>query len=193
MIFSSRTRYWLPLLPLLGLLGITYWLNLQVHPDSAKPDGVKHHNPDAIVENFSAVRLNEQGYPGFIMKAKKLLHYPDDDSTSLELPRLTLLADGKSTTHISSQQGTIAGKSDEIFLHGNIEILREAGETHDEVKIHTEYLHVIPNRAWVDTDHVVTVKSAHNILQSKGLEIDNKAHTMKLLSQVKGKYAANNK
>src|SRR5665811_174572 len=71
MSFSSRARYWLPLLPLFGLLGATYWLNLQVQPQAAKPDSSKRHDPDAIIENFSATKLNEQGVPSFIMVAKK--------------------------------------------------------------------------------------------------------------------------
>jgi len=33
MTLASRARYWLPLLPLLVLLGATYWLNQQVQYD----------------------------------------------------------------------------------------------------------------------------------------------------------------
>ena len=105
MSFSSRVRYWLPLLPLLGLLGATYWLNQQVQPEPAKPDSSKRHDPDAIMENFSATKLNEQGVPRFIMAAKKMLHYPDDDSTTLEVPHLTMLSAEHPAIHATARHG----------------------------------------------------------------------------------------
>ena len=60
MTLAARVRPWLTLLPLLGLLGATYWLNQQALPEPVKPDNSKLHEPDAIMENFSATNLNEQ-------------------------------------------------------------------------------------------------------------------------------------
>ena len=45
----QRLREWSPLLPLLLLLGATYWLNQQVRPLLQEPDGNKRHDPDLIV------------------------------------------------------------------------------------------------------------------------------------------------
>ncbi|HEU0219189.1 MAG TPA: LPS export ABC transporter periplasmic protein LptC [Gallionella sp.] len=188
MTFASRARYWLPLLPLLGLLGVTYWLNQQVQPEPAKPDGSKRHDPDAIMENFSAIKLNEQGVPHFIMAAKKMQHYPDDDSTTLEVPRLTTLSAGHSAIHIIARQGIVSSKGDEVFLHHDVEVLREASAQQEEFTLHTEYLHIIPDRDWADTDRAVTIVDAHNTVYATGLEMDNKARTLKLLSQVRSEH-----
>ena len=188
MTFASRARYWLPLLPLLGLLGATYWLNQQVQPGSAKPDGSKRHDPDAIMENFSAIKLNEQGKPRFIMAAKKLQHYPDDDSTTLEVPRLTALSAERPAIHIIARQGNVSSKGDEVFLYNDVEVLREASAQQEELTLHTEYLHIIPDRDWADTDRAVIIVDAHNTVHAKGLEMDNKARTLKLLSQVRSEH-----
>lgn len=190
MTIASRARYWLPLLPLLGLLGVTYWLNQQVQPDSAKQI-VKRHDPDAIMENFSAIRLNENGEHRFIMAAKKLQHYPDDDSTTLELPRLTLLSNERSAIYINARRGIVSSKGDELFLHENVELLRDASAMQDKLTILSEYLHVVPGRDWADTDRAVTIIDPHNTLHAIGLEIDQKARTMKLLSQVRGEHVPN--
>ena len=148
MTFASRARYWLPLVPLFGLLGATYWLNQQVLPEPAKPDSSKRHDPDAIVENFSATRLNEQGVPSFVMAATKMLHYPDDDSTTLEAPRITMLSVGQPAIHATAKRGIISSKGDEVFLHDNVEVLREASAQQDQLTLQTEYLHIIPIRIW---------------------------------------------
>ena len=188
MTVASRARYWLPLVPLFGLLGATYWLNQQVLPEPAKPDGSKRHDPDAIVENFSATRLNEQGVPSFIMAATKMLHYPDDDSTTLEAPRITMLSVGQPAIHAIAKRGIISSKGDEVFLHDNVEVLREASAQQDELTLQTEYLHIIPDQNLANTDRAVTIVNAHNTVHATGMEMDNKTRTLKLLSQVRSKY-----
>lgn len=189
MTLASRARHWLPLLPLLGLLGVTYWLNQQVQPEPDKPGNGERHDPDAIMENFSAVRLNELGTPHFIMAAKKMQHYPDDDSTLLEVPRLTMLSAGHPAIHLIARQGIVSSKGDEVFLHDDVEVLREASPRQSELTLHTEYLRIVPEREWADTDRAVAIADARNIIHAVGLEMDNKARTLKLLSRVRSEHA----
>ena len=188
MSFSSRARYWLPLLPLFGLLGATYWLNLQVQPQAAKPDSSKRHDPDAIIENFSATKLNEQGVPGFIMVAKKMLHYPDDDSTTLEAPHITMLSAEHPAIHASAKRGTISSKGDEIFLHDDVEVLRDASAKQDQLSLQTEYLHVIPDQNLTDTDRAITIVEDHTTVHAIGMEMNSETRTLKLLSQVRSEH-----
>lgn len=190
MTFASRTRYWLPLLPLLGLLAFTYWLNQLAQTETVGRDTAKRHDPDAIVENFSAIKLNDRGMPHFIMVARKMLHYPDDDSTTLETPRLTSLSEGRPAIHASAKRATISSRGDEIFLHEEVEVLREASASQTELKIHTEYLHFIPDRELANTDRHVTVQDAANFVEATGLEMDNRARTLKLLAQVKSRHVS---
>lgn len=189
MTFASRARYWLPLLPLLALLGVTYWLNQQVQPEEERPDNGKRRDPDAIMENFSAVRLNEQGTPRFIMSAKTMQHFPHDDSTMLEVPRLTLLSADRPPIHLIAQQGAVSSKGDELFLRHDVEVLREASARQSELKLHTEYLRIVPDRDWADSDRPVTMVDARSSIRAVGLELDNKARTLKLLAQVRSEHA----
>ncbi len=191
MTIASRARYWLPLVPLFGLLGATYWLNQQVLPEPAKPDSSKRHDPDAIVENFSATKLNEQGVPSFVMAATKMLHYPDDDSTTLEAPRITMLSIGQPAIHAVAKRATISSKGDEVFLHDAVEVLREASAQQDKLTLQTEYLRIVPDQDLADTDRAVTVVDAHNIVHATGMEMDNKTRILKLLSQVKSEHVPN--
>jgi lipopolysaccharide export system protein LptC len=191
MTIASRARYWLPLVPLFALLGATYWLNQQVLPEPAKPDNSKRHDPDAIVENFSATKLNEQGAPSFVMAATKMLHYPDDDSTTLEAPRITMLSVGQPAIHAVAKRATISSKGDEVFLHDAVEVLREASAQQDKLTLQTEYLRIVPDQDLATTDRAVTIVDAHNIVHATGMEMDNKTRTLKLLSQVKSEHVPN--
>ena len=188
MTLSSRARYWLPLLPLLGLLGATYWLDQQVQPVPAKPDANKRHDPDAIMENFSATKMNILGVPGFVLAAKKMLHYPDDDSTTLENPHIDMFSADNPTIHVIARIGTVSSNGDEIFLHDKVEVLREANTRQDELTLHTEYLHIIPDKNLTDTDRAVTLTNAHSTIHAIGLEMNSQTRILKLLAQVKSEY-----
>jgi lipopolysaccharide export system protein LptC len=181
-------RNWLLLLPFLGLLGITYWLDQQTQPELARTEIAKRHEPDAIVDNFSATRLNDQGTPRFIMTAKKMQHFPDDDSSTLEMPRLTSLSAEHPSIHASAEQGVITNKGDEVLLHGAVEILSEATTQQDKITLRTESLRILPDQGFLNTDRAVTVVDAHHTLYAIGLEMDNRASTLKLLSQVRSEY-----
>ena len=188
MSFSTRVRYWLPLLPFLGLLAATYWLNQQAQPDPVKPDGSSRHDPDTVVENFSAVKLNKQGTPYFIMSAAKMQHYPDDDSTALEAPRLTLLAEDSPPLLATAESGSISRRGDEMSLQGGVEVLRGAGVKQDQLKLQTEFLKIIPDQDFASSDRAVTITDANTTVNAIGLELNNKTRTIKLLSNVKSEY-----
>lgn len=193
MTLASRARYWLPLLPLLGLLAASYWLNQQVQPEAVKPDSSKRHDPDAIMENFSATKMDDQGTPRFIMTAKKLQHYPDDDSTELVTPSLTTLSATRPPIHTFARRGLVSSKGDEVFLHDDVRVVREASADREKLTLLTEYLHVIPDRDLADTDQAVTIVDAHNTVHAIGLEMDNNARTLKLLAQVRSEHVPTKK
>ncbi|MEO8332189.1 MAG: LPS export ABC transporter periplasmic protein LptC [Gallionella sp.] len=188
MTISTRVRHWLLLLPLLGLLGATYWLDQQAQPEPVKPDGSTRHDPDAIVENFSAVKLGEQGTPHFVMSATKMLHYPDDDTTALEAPRLTLLSEASPPLVATAKNGSISGKGDEVFLQDNVEVIRGGSVQQDQLTLQTEYLHIIPDQDLASSNKAVTVTEAHSTVNAVGMELNNKTRTIKLLSKVRSEY-----
>jgi len=188
MSFASRARQWLPLLPLLGVLGVSYWLNQLVQPLAAEPDSGKRHDPDAIMENFSATRLNDQGTPRLKMKAARMLHYPDDDSTALELPHITLLAADSPPLLITSGRGTVSSKGKDVFLRDDVIVVRSPDSQHTKLTLRTDYLHVVPDLEQADTNHRVRIVDAHNTVTATGMIMDNKTRTLKLLSHVSSEH-----
>lgn len=185
MTLAARARHWLPLLPLLGLLAVTYWLDQQVRPEAQRVVGPQRHEPDAVMENFSAIKMNELGKPGFVMSASRMLHFPDDDTALLEMPRLTSLAAGRPPVHVAARQGEVSGNGEEVRLRGEVEVMREAGQGRAELTLQTDVLRVLPERDWADTDRPVTLFDGRTTVEAVGMEMDNRARTVKLLSQVR--------
>jgi len=185
-------RNWLLLLPLFILLGVTYWLDQQAQPGATSISSSLRHDPDAIVENFSATRLNEQGTPHFIMTSKRMLHYPDDDSSVVEKPQITSLSLSGPALHASANQGVVTTKGNEVFLRGDVSVIRDSGKDLDKLELKTEYLHILPDAELLKTDRAVMVKDSRNSVNATGLEMDNKSRTIKLLSQVRSVYVPPN-
>lgn len=179
---------WSPLLPLLFLLAATYWLNQQVQPLPPKFSSTKPDAPDFIINKLSATTLNEHGIPRFVLAADKAAHYPGNDSTILDEPRLTSLYANQPPVYTSARQGEVSSSGDEIFLRGDVTLVRFAGATQSKRSFATEYLHVIPDRDLADTDQAVTIIDARNSVHAVGMQLDNKAGVVKLLSQVKSQH-----
>ena len=185
----QKLREWLPLLPLLLILAAAYWLNQQVQPLSDSSGSEKRHDPDFIIDKFTATTFNEQGAPRFIMIAQKMTHYPDDDSTQVEEPRLTSFSPGRPMIYTTAKRGNISSKGEEVFLHDDVRLVRASTATLAEMVLNTSYLHVLPEQELADTDRPITMTESSNIINAVGLRLDNKARTVQLLSQVKGQYA----
>lgn len=180
----EKVRAWLPLLPLLLLLLATYWLNQQVQP-LAQTLSQQRHDIDYSVDNFSAVTLSEAGQPRFTLNAQRLWHYPDDDTTHLQMPYLTSLYTDRPPTITSAQTGILSSKGDEVFLYDEVRIVRPPSADLSEQRFATDYLHVVPDRDWAETNQSVIMTNQYNVIRAVGMELDNKARTAKLLSRVR--------
>ncbi|MBI4807720.1 MAG: LPS export ABC transporter periplasmic protein LptC [Nitrosomonadales bacterium] len=185
--FVEKTRAWLPLLPLLLLLLATYWLNQQVQP-LPQSQGQQRHDIDYSVDRFSAVTLNTEGQPRFVIAAERLWHYPDDDTTHLQMPQLTNLYPDRPPTRTAAQTGMISSKGDHVYLYDEVRILRPASDGSGEQRFATDYLHVVPDSDWADTDQSVVVTDPYSTLRAVGMELDNKARTVRLLSRVRANH-----
>ncbi len=182
--FAEKIRAWLPLLPLLLLLAATWWLNQQVQP-LPQIQSQQRHDVDYFVDNFSAVTLNLEGQPRFTLAADKLWHYPDDDTTHLQMPHLTSLYADRPPTFTTAQTGMISSKGDDVFLYDEVRIFRAASDGISEQRFATDYLHVVPERDWAETNQSVVMTTPYNTIRAVGMELDNKARTVRLLSHVR--------
>ncbi len=181
-------RPWLLLLGLLMLAGGSYWL--QQPQDELAPPLLLEENPDAVMENFSALRLDKLGQPLFALTAEKMTYFNQADILLLEVPRLEVNRGAdRPAWHVIASRGEMLAAGDEVKLYENIELLREATSKHNELRIQTDFLQVFPERGVMRSDHPVLITDAHSHIQAGGLNIDNQARTLTLTAGVKANHA----
>jgi lipopolysaccharide export system protein LptC len=177
----------------LGLLGLfaalTYWLAQVVEPPPPKRDGSTRHDPDFIVENFSALRLGEDGQPRFTLAAVKMTHYPDTETTEVERPHFTRFSREAPPLHVLAQRGTITRDGEHVYLRDDVRVIREARGERGELVVTTSFLHLQPEKELAMTDQAVTITDRHTQITGVGLKLDAKARHLKILSRVKVRYA----
>ncbi|MGC2165366.1 MAG: LPS export ABC transporter periplasmic protein LptC [Gallionella sp.] len=187
---TKRIRHWLPLLPLLALLGATYWLDQQARPDPDIPASGLRHEPDAIVDGFSVTNLNKAGSPSFILNADRMLHFSDDDSTDLDAPHITLLDENNLPLYASAQTGNITSKGNEIILSGGVAVQRGASDEKNAMNLKTEFLRILPEQGLLDTDKAIELTKTDSIVNAVGLALNNNTRTIQLLSRVTVEYVS---
>ena len=186
---NDRLITWSPLILLALLATMSFWLDRKVQPQSHRPDGSTRHDPDFIVEGFSAVKMNPDGTRRYVLAAKRMVHFPDDNSTQLELPRLVYFDYQRAPVTIRSETAEAMRGGDDVFFRGDVQIIRSAYASSAELGVFTSFLHVIPDQDLAKTDKPVRIVEGNSTASSVGLEFNNVTREIKLLSEVKARYA----
>lgn len=172
-----RSSLWLTVLLLL-----TLWLdkNLQ-RPDSLQGSGIQQEI-DYIIENLDGIQTNHELKVNRFFSADKLMHYPAGDMTKMEHIGLINIEPDKPLLKVTSDQAELRGGDNDIFLTGNVAIIR--GEDQDKVTMLTDFLHLIPDADVAKTDHTVTVTRMNSIINAVGLFMNNQTGEILLQSRV---------
>ena len=175
-----RPTSWLPLAALALLVGLTLWLEQLVQVREARADGRLRHDPDLIVQNFSARKLGEDGRVLYTLAARKMVHYPDDDSALLESVQLEAFEPKQPKMTITADHGRLEQGGDRVHIEGNVVVVREADARNEEARLLTDRLLVLPDSGIARTDAQVRLESASSNALSQGMEVDNRSRTLKL-------------
>ncbi|MBC7803484.1 MAG: LPS export ABC transporter periplasmic protein LptC [Candidatus Parcubacteria bacterium] len=183
----STTRMF-PLLLMLALAGLTFWLERTVREEQGPHPSQRRHDPDYVVDNLSYARFNLQGAVESTLAAAKMLHYPDDDSTDLVAPRVVQTKPNEPRVTLTADRGTLSQDGEEVFLYGNVLLVREAGPGHSETRIRTDFLHLVQARSVVRTDRDVVVTENNRELSGRGMEYHNNTKELFLRERVRGRF-----
>ena len=152
-------------------------------------DGSNRHDADFIIENFSISQLNTSGEIRYALSANKMQHFPDDDSTHLDRPKLINTEQDRAPLTITSKNALLSSNGDHAYFRGNVRVNRAAYGKRGELLMVTDYLHVTPNLDLAQTDRLVTITEGGNKTSAVGMEFNNQTRTVKLLSKVNSHYA----
>jgi lipopolysaccharide export system protein LptC len=185
----ERLLAWSPVLLLGVLAAMTYWLNTQVRPAGSASDGSGRHDPDLVASNFRAVNLDAEGHIRQSLTAKRAQHYADDDVTAFDDPAIVFTDPGKPRLEVTADRARLSGDREHVYLEGHATVVRDAtaaDKTDGPIVVKSEYLDVMPKQDRVVTDKFVTITDPRGTTSATGLELDNKAKTVKFKARLSG-------
>lgn len=186
---STRAAITFPLVLLILLALLTFWINRTVQPPLPKLDGSSRHDPDYIMSNFVTTQTDVNGDLRYKLAAVEMRHFPDDDTTELQRPRYTQFAIGKPYTEVQGLRGFVSSDGEEVQLFDDVKVTRQAFADKGEMTVETDYLNIRPNEDLVTTDRPVTIRQApKTVIYATGMVYEKKLKTVTLLNRVRAHY-----
>ena len=183
----STTRLF-PLLLMLALAGLTFWLERIVREEEGAHPSLRRHDPDYIVDNLNHTRFNAQGLVESTLAAVKMLHYPDDDSTDLVAPHLVQTKPNEPRVTLTAERGVLSQDGEEVFLYDNVLLVRDGSAERSETRMRTSFLHLTRGQSVIRTDREIVITEEDRVLSGRGMEYHNDSRQLFLRERVRGQF-----
>lgn len=173
----------------LGLLAAaSEWLRERTVP--GRGQGERTHIPDQTAYGVEATTMADNGLPGRHLLAAALTHYPDDDSTELAQPVLTLFSETHPPWIARSETAWVGSEGDMILLHGDVAMDREADQETRPFHVRTREVRVETPEDYAETDELVFAYSRDDWVTGFGMQLwFGEPMRLKLLNHARGRYA----
>jgi lipopolysaccharide export system protein LptC len=111
------------------MFGLSLWLQMNFLKPTLPQNGtVISHEPDYYIHKFTATGRDANGI-AYVLEAKRLAHFPDDNTALLDEPRLVQYGQDKSSRTTSSDSGLVYENGTKILLQGNVQVSQGATDT----------------------------------------------------------------
>lgn len=172
-IVNTRSLPLLPIAVLIALVALTFWLNQFVQAPNARADGDTRHDPDLIVENFTAKALGATGEVQYTVKAATMSHFPDDDSSMLETVVFTALTPDKPPIVARAPRGRLVTGADEVIMEGGVVVTSEKTEKYQPLKLSTPTLNIFPDQNLARATEGVRIESTTGEMTASKMELNS--------------------
>lgn len=119
---ATPTTRWLAAAALAGIASASWWLSREAAISPVQKPAAPHE-PDYIVEHFTATVMNEAGRPRYRLSAERLVRFADDGSHELEKPYLVQYGAG-APTHTRAARGWMPADRSVIDMRGAVRMAR---------------------------------------------------------------------
>jgi len=176
-----------PLLLMLALAGLTFWLERTVRDEEGVHPSLRRHDPDYVVDNLKHTKFNSKGQVESTLVATKMIHYPDDDSTDLVAPHVVQTKPNEPRMTVTADRGALSQDGEEVFLYDNVLVVRDAWQDRSETRMRTSFMHVIQEHSVFRTDRDIVISEDDRVLSGRGMEYRNDTKELFLRERVRGR------
>ena len=108
------------------MFGLSLWLQMYfLNPKLLQNAPVVSHEPDYYIHKFTTTGRDTNGI-AYVLEAKRLAHFPDDNTALLDEPRLVQYDEDKSARTTFSDSGLVYENGTKILLQGNVQVTQGA-------------------------------------------------------------------
>ncbi|MGM0593131.1 MAG: LPS export ABC transporter periplasmic protein LptC [Pseudomonadota bacterium] len=168
------------------LLLLSSWLTQREQAPQSSPEASDARLPDYFIRGLEATVTDATGHPSHRLSAASLTHYPADDTTELEQLELTVYTERQPHWHLIADHAT-GDAGQQLLLQGTVTLQQQRDEG---MTLLTEQLLIDTERRYAESSAAVTLQGDSFRLQGIGLEAFAEPQRLRLLSQVRGDYAA---
>jgi len=183
----GRGSLWLPLLVLLVLAGLSFWIERTVQP-SGESASADHVDPEGIMENFDAVHTDPAGNPQYRLSAARLKHYSGSKLTELEAPHFVQLDKQAGDVSATAKLAKVSPDGDEVDLRDDVVVTRAATPGQSAMTLRTARLLVFPDRNLLRAPGAVEIADRTMTLHAGAMEYRADPRIVKLTGRVKARY-----
>jgi lipopolysaccharide export system protein LptC len=174
-----------PLAVLAALAGFTFWMERVNQEGAPATRGKERHDPDFWINNLTMKRYDATGSMQNMLEAKRLEHYPDDETSLVIEPRMDAFTDRKSTA--TAEKAWVDREVKHVRLEGNVRVFRPGIDGEPDTVITTDMLEVRPDDEYAHTASPVTVTRGKTVIRGAGgIELNNKTRIAVVSGPVQG-------
>lgn len=158
----------------------SFWLLQAIQSDDGAAGGNALNEPDYIVENFSFVRMTENGSPRYVMSGERLVHHPGPDMSVVTRPVVESMAPGRPRMTLDAERGEVFHGENRVELMGKVDIVRPATPTSEALHAQTDALTVLADDEIIKTDRPVRMTLGAAKVEGVGLVAEHPTQKLQL-------------
>lgn len=139
--------------------------------------------PDYIVENFSFVRMTENGQPSYVVSGKRLAHIPRGDVSHVEEPLLRGVEPGRPPMTVNARRAQIFHQEHRVELFDDVDLQRPKTATSEALRVRTEALTVLPDEEIMKTDQPIQMQLGASSVRGVGMVANNATQQLHMASR----------
>ena len=172
---------------MVGMLTLAAWLLSELvaqssGPVSSRPAG----SVSTVITQAEILQTNAQGGAQYQVKAPRVDLF-NDGQALLDQPELVSLAQSQTGPAMSARadSAVISSNQQEIEIRGNAKISRPAQEREPALEVTSPWIRFDLNKQTAQTTAPVRVVRGASVLTGDGLMLDQRAETLRVLSNTK--------
>ena len=175
---------WKTVIIMLLLAAASGWLLHKITSGKTRMAGKPLHQPDYYMENFIITSMEEDGTLKNRLEAEYMAHYPDDDTTELIKPRLSIPRVDAQPVNIIADKGWVTADNKVILLTGNVNLWQNDDTGNKKIEITTSDVRILTDEEYAETDQPSVFTGNNTIVRAVGVRAYLKESRLQLLNHV---------